>query len=170
MQQQPKKEWCSGAPPRSKAFKTGNVRRARRGLPVTRQPRSRLAWERGCTIWLEAARASPVNSYLIFVVFLVSLTCFLSPECYTILEIYGKNPTRHRLTCACTCLLTDSTAAVVAAAASAAAAAGCAAASHIVALLPVGTISTMAQTGVSGLVVVDGESFLDALFASAGQG
>ena len=28
----------------------------------------------------------------------------------------------------------------------------------------------MAQTGVSGLVVVDGESFLDALFASAGQG
>ena len=31
---------------------------------------------------------------------------------------------------------------------------------HIVALLPVGTISTMAQTGVSGLVVVDGESFL----------
>ena len=42
--------------------------------------------------------------------------------------------------------------------------------SHIVALLPVGTISTMAQTGVSGLVVVDGESFLDALFASAGQG
>ena len=41
---------------------------------------------------------------------------------------------------------------------------------HIVALLPVGTISTMAQTGVSGLVVVDGESFLGALFASAGQG
>ena len=37
--------------------------------------------------------------------------------CHTILEIYGKNPTRHRLTCACTCLLTDSTAAVVAAAA-----------------------------------------------------
>ena len=30
--------------------------------------------------------------------------------------------------------------------------------------------STMAQTGVSGPVVVDGESFLDALFASAGQG
>ena len=28
----------------------------------------------------------------------------------------------------------------------------------------------MAQTGVSGPVVVDGESFLDALFASAGQG
>ena len=27
----------------------------------------------------------------------------------------------------------------------------------------------MAQTGVSGLVVVDGESFLDALFASAGH-
>ena len=27
----------------------------------------------------------------------------------------------------------------------------------------------MAQTGVSGPVVVDGESFLDALFASAGQ-
>ena len=44
------------------------------------------------------------------------------------------------------------------------------AAAHIVALLPVGTISTMAQTGVSGPVVVDGESFLDALFASAGQG
>ena len=42
--------------------------------------------------------------------------------------------------------------------------------SHIVALLPVGTTSTMAQTGVSGLVVVDGESFMDALFASAGQG
>ena len=34
----------------------------------------------------------------------------------------------------------------------------------------VGTASTMAQTGVSGLVVVDGESFFDALFASAGQG
>ena len=41
---------------------------------------------------------------------------------------------------------------------------------HIVALLAVGTRSTMAQTGVSGPVVVDGESFLDALFASAGQG
>eukprot|EP00964_Phaeocystis_antarctica_P010431 scaffold5740_cov65-Phaeocystis_antarctica.AAC.1 len=36
---------------------------------------------------------------------------------------------------------------------------------HIVALLAVGTRSTMAQTGVSGPVVVDGESFLDALFA-----
>ena len=35
---------------------------------------------------------------------------------------------------------------------------------------PPGTYSTMAQTGVSGPVVVDGESFLDALFASAGQG
>ena len=90
---------------------------------------------RSLFLWLEAARASPVNSYLIFVVFLVSLTCFLSPECYTILEIYGKNPTRHRLTCACTCLLTDSTAAVVAAAASAAAAAGCAAASTVLLLL-----------------------------------
>ena len=42
--------------------------------------------------------------------------------------------------------------------------------SHIVALLAPSTDSTMAQTGVSGLVVVDGESFLDALFASAGQG
>ena len=42
---------------------------------------------------------------------------------------------------------------------------------HIVALLAVGNISEMAQqTGVSGPVVVDGESFLDALFASAGQG
>ena len=42
--------------------------------------------------------------------------------------------------------------------------------SHIVALLAVGTSSTMAQTGVSEPVVVDGERFLDALFASAGQG
>jgi hypothetical protein len=41
---------------------------------------------------------------------------------------------------------------------------------HIVAFSPPGTYSTMAQTGVSGPVVVDGESFLDALFASAGQG
>ena len=41
---------------------------------------------------------------------------------------------------------------------------------HIVALLAICTDSTMAQTGVSGPVVVDGESFLDALFASAGQG
>ena len=41
---------------------------------------------------------------------------------------------------------------------------------HSLALLAVGTDSTMAQTGVSGPVVVDGESFLDALFASAGQG
>ena len=41
---------------------------------------------------------------------------------------------------------------------------------HNVALLPQGTNSTMAQTGVSGPVVVDGESFLDALFASAAQG
>ena len=41
---------------------------------------------------------------------------------------------------------------------------------HTVALLPEGSHSTMAQTGVSGPVVVDGESFSDALFASAGQG
>eukprot|EP00964_Phaeocystis_antarctica_P083909 scaffold52833_cov40-Phaeocystis_antarctica.AAC.1 len=41
---------------------------------------------------------------------------------------------------------------------------------HIVALLAVGTRSTMAQTGVSGPVVVDGESFLDALFACACRG
>ena len=41
---------------------------------------------------------------------------------------------------------------------------------HIVAFCAIYTASTMAQTGVSGLVVVDGESFLDALFASAGQG
>ena len=41
---------------------------------------------------------------------------------------------------------------------------------HNVALLPQGPDSTMALTGVSGPVVVDGESFLDALFASAGQG
>ena len=40
---------------------------------------------------------------------------------------------------------------------------------HIVALLAAWSYSTMAQTGVSGPVVVDGESFLDALFASAGQ-
>ena len=32
------------------------------------------------------------------------------------------------------------------------------------------TIALMADTGDSGPVVVDGESFLDALFASAGQG
>jgi len=43
-------------------------------------------------------------------------------------------------------------------------------AQHIVALLAVGTRSTMAQTGVSGPVVVDGESFLDALFACACRG
>ena len=42
--------------------------------------------------------------------------------------------------------------------------------SHIVAFCAIYGRSTMAQTGVSGLVVVDGESFLDALFASAGQG
>ena len=41
---------------------------------------------------------------------------------------------------------------------------------HIVAGLAIYARSTMAQTGVSGPVVVDGESFLDALFASAGQG
>lgn len=41
---------------------------------------------------------------------------------------------------------------------------------HIVAVLAIYRCSTMAQTGVSGPVVVDGESFLDALFASAGQG
>jgi hypothetical protein len=41
---------------------------------------------------------------------------------------------------------------------------------HIVAFCAIYGRSTMAQTGVSGLVVVDGESFLDALFASAGQG
>ena len=41
---------------------------------------------------------------------------------------------------------------------------------HIVAFCAIYAASTMAQTGVSGLVVVDGESFLDALFASAGQG
>jgi len=47
---------------------------------------------------------------------------------------------------------------------------------HIVALLVLPDArgpradSTMAQTGVSGPVVVDGESFSDALFASAGQG
>jgi len=41
---------------------------------------------------------------------------------------------------------------------------------HIVALLAVGTRSTMAQTGVSGPVVVDGGSFLDALFACACRG
>ena len=41
---------------------------------------------------------------------------------------------------------------------------------HIVAFCAIYGYSTMAQTGVSGLVVVDGESFLDALFASAGQG
>ena len=41
---------------------------------------------------------------------------------------------------------------------------------HIVAFCAMYAASTMAQTGVSGLVVVDGESFLDALFASAGQG
>ena len=41
---------------------------------------------------------------------------------------------------------------------------------HIVAVLAIYRRSTMAQTGVSGPVVVDGESFLDALFASAGQG
>jgi len=40
---------------------------------------------------------------------------------------------------------------------------------HIVALLAAWSYSTMAQTGVSGPVVIDGESFLDALFASAGQ-
>ena len=44
------------------------------------------------------------------------------------------------------------------------------AAPHIVAVLAIYRCSTMAQTGVSGPVVVDGESFLDALFASAGQG
>ena len=43
-------------------------------------------------------------------------------------------------------------------------------AAHIVAVLAIYRCSTMAQTGVSGPVVVDGESFLDALFASAGQG
>ena len=43
-------------------------------------------------------------------------------------------------------------------------------AAHIVAFCAIYAASTMAQTGVSGLVVVDGESFLDALFASAGQG
>ena len=41
---------------------------------------------------------------------------------------------------------------------------------HIVAGLAIYARSTLAQTGVSGPVVVDGESFLDALFASAGQG
>ena len=41
---------------------------------------------------------------------------------------------------------------------------------HIVAGLAIYARSTMAQTGVSGPVVVDEESFLDALFASAGQG
>ena len=41
---------------------------------------------------------------------------------------------------------------------------------HIVAVLAIYRRSTMAQTGVSGPVVVDEESFLDALFASAGQG
>ena len=41
---------------------------------------------------------------------------------------------------------------------------------HIVAFWAIYAASTMAQTGVSGLVVVDGESFLDTLFASAGQG
>jgi hypothetical protein len=40
---------------------------------------------------------------------------------------------------------------------------------HKVAVLAIYRCSTMAQTGVSGPVVVDGESFLDALFASAGQ-
>ena len=44
------------------------------------------------------------------------------------------------------------------------------AAAHIVAGLAIYARSTLAQTGVSGPVVVDGESFLDALFASAGQG
>ena len=47
---------------------------------------------------------------------------------------------------------------------------GQAALEHIVAVLAIYRCSTMAQTGVSGPVVVDGESFLDALFASAGQG
>ena len=42
--------------------------------------------------------------------------------------------------------------------------------SHSVAQLAIYAFSTMAQTGVSGPVVVDGESFSDALFASAGQG
>ena len=41
---------------------------------------------------------------------------------------------------------------------------------HSVAQLAIYPDSTMAQTGVSRLVVVDGESFSDALFASAGQG
>ena len=44
------------------------------------------------------------------------------------------------------------------------------AAHHSVAPLAIYPDSTMAQTGVSGPVVVDGESFSDALFASAGQG
>ena len=43
-------------------------------------------------------------------------------------------------------------------------------ATHIVAGLAIYARSTMAQTGVSGPMVVDEESFLDALFASAGQG
>ena len=41
---------------------------------------------------------------------------------------------------------------------------------HIVAFCAIYAASTMTQTGVSGLMVVDGESFLDAIFASAGQG
>ena len=40
---------------------------------------------------------------------------------------------------------------------------------HSVAQLAIYAFSTMAQTGVSGPVVVDGESVLDALFASAVQ-
>ena len=39
---------------------------------------------------------------------------------------------------------------------------------HSVAQRPIYPDSTMAQTGVSGPVVVEGESFSDALFASAG--
>ena len=41
-------------------------------------------------------------------------------------------------------------------------------AEHSVAQLAIYAFSTMAQTGVSGPVVVEGESFSDALFASAG--
>ena len=42
---------------------------------------------------------------------------------------------------------------------------------HTVALLPKGSHSTHGLTrATSGPVVVDGESFLDALFASAGRG
>ena len=40
---------------------------------------------------------------------------------------------------------------------------------HSVAPLAIYTVSTMAQTGVSRPVVVDGENFLDALFVLARQ-